>query len=371
MRAQAPLVAVANRVFQLARAQRMAGYVAIALGGEGTNKILLYWHGDVPGALAQALRAPQGNIRIELHQVPYSLATLDHEARRIIGSDRRVREAGPLPDFTGLDIGVDPSAMSNGAVTIASTVRTVVHAAPPLQPAVFRWDDIAPFWGGAAIRRSIFGGYNYCTTSFAATPNGGGTTVMLSAYHCGTNKTWQTGNGTRTYGTSDAGNRGLDAMRLTVSGGYGPAVYIGPYNSASGIGVAGTNPTFINSYTCYSGSWSGEVCANQIKQINQYVDFGDGPIGPGQWTELAAPNDAAVGPGDSGGPMYIYVESNQRIRAEGSITGIDISPGFVAKCRGLADPDGKRSGRPCSRRAFSVDINAILPQFGLQILTSP
>jgi streptogrisin D len=366
MLAQLPLSEAANRIHELAAAQQLSGIAGTAFVND--RKVVLYWQGSLPIAMTDLLRELRQNVAIEVRKVPYSLATLDKEARRIMDVapaqwGTRVTHVGPLPDFSGLQVGIDPSSAAEGKTTIRSSVKTVVNAAPPAVPAAWRWGDTPPFYGGAAIDRpgTFPGTYYYCTTGWAARRRSNNQEVMITARHCGTNKDWRTPEGNRLVGHSDGGNAGLDAM--SISGGdYSPFIYIGSWDSSSSLRVGSSGYPSVNQYYCTSGSWSGAVCNNRAQTVNAYADIsGLGRIGPGTWT-LNANNLSAAGQGDSGGPTFAFTNSNTRARAIGMIEAIDGN--YERPCGGIPED------RLCASRVFSVQVPNILNGLSLNLQTA-
>ena len=355
--AQAPLIAAADRIQQLVDARQLAGFAGTEVDGDA---LVLYWHGSVPAALGKALDQVRRSVPMRVRPARYPLATLDAEARRLLAaySDGAVKltSAGPLRDYSGLEVGVDPSTTASARRAIRSKVPLVIVDHAPAVPAS-RWADSSPFWGGAGITR----GSVACSTAFAAKKNSNNSEVMITARHCGVNATWNTLQGGVLYGTSNAGNNaGLDAMLL---GGrpYDGFIYVGPYTSVSGARVSSRGNPSNGAIVCHGGAFSGEVCNTRVSGVNMYeVVGGIGTIGPGFWT-LHGGNIATAGPGDSGGPTYGYTAS-QTIHANGIIIAIDGN--YAQTCRGY------QGGRICSIRTFSTNINSIVSAFGLTILTN-
>jgi streptogrisin D len=355
MLAQAPLAAASDRIQQLVDARRLSGFAGTELDGD---TLVLYWHGAVPAVLGQALGQIRREVPVQVRPARYSLATLLAEARRLLGAYSegavKLTSAGPLDDYSGLEVGVDPSTPASTRRAIRSKVPVVLVDQAQAVPAS-RWFDSSPFWGGAAIART---GNVACSTAFGARKSNGAE-VMISARHCGVNQTWRTAGGGVLYGTSNAGNHaGLDAMLLGGQN-YQGYIYVGPYTSNSSRRVTSRGNPGNQTVICHGGAFSGEVCGTTVAGINRFVNVqGVGTVGPGFWT-VHGGNVATAGPGDSGGPSYRKTATI--LRAHGIIIAIDLN--FGQRCQGIPD-------RFCSIRTFSTNIDNIMSVFTLAILTS-
>lgn len=356
MLAQAPLAAASDRIQELVEARRLSGFAGTELAGD---TLVLYWHGAVPAVLSQTVGQIRREVRVQVRAARYSLATLVAEARRLLSaySDGAVTltSAGPLDDYSGLQVGVDPTTSASARRTIRSKVPVVIVDRAPAVPAS-RWYDTSPFWGGAAIKNAA--GDVYCSTAFGARKSNG-TEVMISARHCGVNQDWYTGGGGLFYGTSNRGNNaGLDAMLLGGTN-YAGYIYVGPYTSNTSRRVTSRGNPANGTVICHGGAFSGEVCGTTVSGINQFVQVqGIGTVGPGFWT-VHGGNVATAGQGDSGGPSYR--KTTDTLRANGIIIAIDLAYG--QQCQGIPD-------RLCSIRTFSTNIDNIMSVFTLAILTS-
>jgi hypothetical protein len=154
MRAQASLAAAADRIQQLVDALRLSGFAGTELDEDA---VVLYWHGALPAVLSRALDQIRRDVRVQVRAARYSLATLLAEARRLLDayadSAVRLTSVGPLDDFSGLRVGVDPSTSASARRAIRSRVPVVIVDRAPAVPAS-RWYDTSPFWGGAAIENA-------------------------------------------------------------------------------------------------------------------------------------------------------------------------------------------------------------------------
>jgi len=357
MEAQAPLVAAADRIQALAAGPGWDGFAGVGVD-HVARSVVVFTAGDPPSTVDTVANG----VRVEVKRVPYSLARLDAEARRIARQNPKVvTQVGPLPDFTGLSVAVGSTALLRTARTsIRSDLKITwtVRRAPAR--AFWRWDDSSPFFGGAAIDRltnPITRTYAYCTTGFAARKSSG-QEAMITARHCGTNVDWRTPVGDRFVGRTEGGNAALDATVMTGAD-YSPAIYVGTWDSSLARTVVGAGNPAQNSWVFPSGSFSGAWVV-QVRQVNQYANVEGQLTGPGFFTEDSS-RRGVVGNGDSGGPVA-QGATTTTVTARGIIDAIDLRA--EAPCLGRTD-----SGRRCAWRAFHVNIAQVLSGLGLTIQT--
>lgn len=107
--------------------------------------------------------------------------------------------------------------------------------------------------------------------------------------------------------------------------------------------------TAVGSNVCYSGAYSGTVCANQITGTGVTISYG-APYGCYDNLTLTTNTNGtpAAGNGDSGGPVYI--SSGANAYAAGFISGIQNG---TTTCTG--DP-GATGGRNCSYKVIYAPI---------------
>ncbi len=211
-------------------------------------------------------------------------------------------------------------------------VRTVPDEPEDLLPAA-RNNDTSPFWGGARLTVG-------CTTGFPW--KSGSTEMMLTAGHCyptgstsvatpsqamgkvtsGSRENWTTGVGTQ-YLTGQSTYRGdLALIEMTGSRLAGYSVYRGGPGSNSSGGLTGMwsrSPNLGDQY-CTGGMMSGEQCGWSVKwsAAGNYTYSGSGEIARRVWR--GEKYGLCIIGGDSGGPVYTVVGSNQ-ILAKGIISG--------------------------------------------------
>lgn len=183
-----------------------------------------------------------------------------------------------------------------------------------------RSDAQAP-WKGGAIMRHGSTNWHICSTGFSVLRGTNGFT--LSAAHCdehvtGDNWAWYDGalNDTITTGGAQVSLSGalLDSMLIDPVGGTTGLVFGGAWNEPSStyryqLSVAGSASTFLGDHLCTSGANSGEHCR---LLVTDHDDVACGGAVCHRWI-AASPdtNGVAVVGGDSGGPVYTNLGSDQ------------------------------------------------------------
>jgi hypothetical protein len=351
MDAQRPLVELAKRIRQASDQNALRGYAGAELDLDA-NRVILYWQGQVPTGLT---RLPRGGVNLEVRRAPYSLATLDAESRRLSAAYKgvvQINSIGPLRDYSGLAVKVDPSIGANRArQLLKSSVPLTITERPAATPLYDRWADAPPFWGGAVITSSVA----TCSTGFAVTRSG--TSAMMTSRHCGMNVDWRTPIDSRFVGRTTIGDATRDSALLTGSS-YDPYIYIGDYRSTTGDNVSGWHYPFVGEHVCMGGGLTGEVCGNRVDEIQVYVQ--NGTVGPGYWT-IQVSQLAAAGNGDSGGPSY--TRDSLGIHATGIITLGTLTS--LVPCIGYTG-----GGRKCYYEIFSTNVGNNLSTLGAQLKTT-
>ncbi|WP_422739637.1 hypothetical protein ACN263_10670 [Micromonospora sp. WMMD729] len=362
-RAQAPLVALADQIQQRVAKQRLSGFTGVAVD-VAARQVTLYWKGAPPAAFIKGLTMAEG-VRLGTVAVPYSLAELDREARRIAQENQStVASVGPRDDFRGLTVAVDREAVSGfrASADLASTIPLTVTTSARTEPAS-RWTDVVPYWSGNAIQRPVgSGNVVRCSTAFAGKTTSG-TDVMVTSYHCGKNTEWKSPGNGWIVGNSNAGQASIDSMLITGSY-YEGNMYVGDYQSNQGVPIYGAGNPALNSWVFSSGSHSGASVV-QVQAVNKYINLeGVGTVGPGFYT-VNTDGVASIGQGDSGGPIAqaVSVSGGTAIYGRGVITGG--SPDTAGPCQGV-----QSSGRQCWRETFHVNIYEVMARWGITIGSS-
>lgn len=363
------------RMVRQGKAQAVADAIDIAVrrygldGFTGTkvapDSVTLYWKGAVPQTIKRI--TDRAKVRVDIRASRFSQKEFEAAAKNAIehppaGVTSEISSAGPTADFTALNVAtakpVTTTAtpkVSAGGIPLRFTVE------PSATPAISRWDDIPPFWGGDAISRQVPNGVVYCSTAFPVTTVGG-TDGMLSAQHCGANQEWRTPNGDRLVGRSNAGNGPTDSMLITGGALYGTRIYVGPWDAdqTSNRPIANSANPAEDSFVFASGSSSG-ASVLRVSAVDQFVNVDGRPVGPGFRT-VNDEGEATVGQGDSGGPVASsFGDDVTRVTARGVIDAVFAPYGA---CVGR-----QQEGRLCSTRSFHVNITAALAPYGAQVKT--
>jgi len=366
-REQAPLVGLSYQIREAVKRNHLTDYTGVSVDVPN-HTVKLYWKGTPPAALRAGLRVPK-DVKLADFAVPYSLAQLDQEERRIM-DDHPATIAGVAlgSDYAGIAVTLDQAAGDVAALarTVTSAVPLTFTSGTRPTAATWRFDDALPFWAGGAYRHPAGGGnFYYCSAGF-----GGHTwdsvNVDVTAGHCGTSVDLQTGTGFR-FGHSNAGYGPMDSM-LISGGEYDSAMYNGAWNENTGVPIYGAGDPSLFTYVLASGAFSGSSVV-QVTGVNAYANVKDqGLTGPGIWT--TEPNEnPTIGEGDSGGPVVQTVtlpDGHFAILAGGIITaGQNDYSGNT--CQGIQDPT-----RHCGWHSFQVQIEDIMSHWGVTIgVTSP
>lgn len=338
------------------------------------NLLNLYWHGPQPAAVSKEIAAGRTRgLQVKVYSAPYTLAQLTAEQDRLAtrymskakSTDPKVMSIGPKPDGAGLLIGVAPDAASMRAAraAISSTVAFDVIAGDSPTRAT-RGLDTQPFWGGSYMENwGPIGDEpeGSCTMGFSAVRNL--LPVMLTAAHCGAGgNVWRLSNGSY-YGQEQEitpAGHDYDAMLINVPSNQG-AIYDGPsfYNGDTNNGkpVAGYAGTAVGDRFCTSGSYSGTIC--NIRAMVVGVTINMGGYGEVKKTVLSEQQDgiAAVGNGDSGGPVFQPTgTNNSQATARGTISAIPGQSVYWRPCQGVPGVPNDQQGRHCSYRFYFPDI---------------
>ena len=109
--AQMPLADAASQIHELWQTAELQGFTGIRLDN-ARREVVLYWKGQVPPTMAALVQALRASVPVRVVDRRYSLSELQGEARRLVeldlaGTGVNVVEAGPLPDFSGIRVGIE------------------------------------------------------------------------------------------------------------------------------------------------------------------------------------------------------------------------------------------------------------------------
>ncbi|MFV2110487.1 S1 family peptidase [Micromonospora sp. LOL_015] len=339
------------------------------------NTLTVYWHGELTTAVEIVIaKVRRAGIDVEVRAAAYSLHTLEEEADRLAGqqfSSGHVVLVGPAPDGNSLEVGVTLAEGDRRASTDLREVSDELTGSVKLDvslesPAEFttRFADTQPYWGGALI---LSGGA--CTSGFGVRGINGAARYLLTAAHCGAGQ-WRTGNGTVIGNTLSNTTVEYDGMLILTNAGYsvyeGPSFASGDTNTGRNISAASTN--HVGNLVCSGGSFSGSACGWTVQALNQTLTPIGGPTIRGLVRAEGANRVAAVGNGDSGGP--VYVQSGNSGTARGIISLRSANRDEIVPCNGVPSGDiNDPNSRQCSWKWWYVDINEQLSRLSVNFLT--
>jgi len=186
---------------------------------------------------------------------------------------------------------------------------------------------------------------------------------MLTAGHCGDNgDTVYNGTGATVMGTVSGDDNTKDSMIINTSA--AGRIYVDGFNSNTSKPVKMAFNSYQDTLVCTSGAMTGEHCKIRIKNIGLTINVGYS-IHP---VVKAVHDDglAAVGEGDSGGPVVSQDSGGFMgngdfvlVYAQGTITALDLN-GQVS-CASLYPTT-------CSKTMFYVDIMDSLAYYNSNIV---
>ncbi|MFI1018797.1 hypothetical protein [Streptomyces sp. NPDC020965] len=204
-------------------------------------------------------------------------------------------------------------AVTGRRATAPLTTPLPAPAAAPFQDpginAPHRYQDNAPFSGGAAIRTATT---PPCTSGLAVKVSTGQVYLTTSASCFPHNGPVQTEVGATPLGTAFHRVPQVDTV---VIGGrtYGGRIYVGGLVTSSTIPVASAGAATVGPVEhCYSGRTSGEVCANKVVSLNGQL------CGPRECTYglIVTRGGSPPQPGDQGAPFYFKDAAGAHVRGQ-------------------------------------------------------
>ncbi|MEU8116275.1 hypothetical protein [Micromonospora sp. NPDC048947] len=344
LRLQQRMNTAAERITKVAERSPNSGFAGV-VADPTTRHLQVYWKGEPPASLVATARS---TVATTVLPAAYSQRELLAAADRLRAkAGNEITTVGPRADGAGLLVGTQDGLLGATAMAgVPVTVETRVAAAPAT-----RWDDSAPWWGGAAWRNTTTGGG--CSTGFGVFKNGNAR--ILSAAHCGNLNNVATDPTGQSMGTVSTRNAGTDTLLL--SAGAGGRVF---NNSTAANGdvvsefsnqVIGASASQVGNWVCTSGAYSGTRCSIQVKARNLCINVRDFGQVCGQVQAENTTGANAVGQGDSGGPVEIVNAANTlQVWATGTTTAIDDT--FTSTtCTGYV-----KTGRVCAWRFYYEDI---------------
>ena len=356
------------------------------------HELKVFWHGALPESVEQYVKdARNGDMTVTVTAAPYTENELLAEIDRITvlslhdgaSTGQRSMIAAPAHDGTAIEVqvgGLPAHTTAEAALDLVPALEsdyplsvTLIEAVEP----AYRFIDFPPHAGGALITSGTS-----CSSAFGVTGLNGAATYMLTAAHCGEG-TWRTGRVVTSDGSvyqSTLGNtiptRDLahDGQAILTPAGSSPYIYVGaginPDNGDLGsntvVRVAGASYTTNGNHVCNGGSYSGTICSIQVVATAATVVYDPPANGVGRVTNMGIAQrlgSAAVGNGDSGGPVYMP-GGNGTVFANGIVSGQIRGTGHNAACIGWAPP-----GRECSSTMIYGHLPDIMHHIGVRINT--
>jgi hypothetical protein len=371
MQTQMRLIYGADQISAAAKgAKGMAGIIV------STDKweLDVYWKGQLPDPVAEAIGKQRNDIGVNLREARYSEAELADAVSRIVEGGG-ITSAGPLSDGSGIIVGVPGDEASGWDLPEVRAAGVPVTILPYVKAmlASDRQHDNPPYKGGAMMHWPLGGGYiGLCTSGFSIRQ--GGISKMLSAGHCRDDGDTVLDGNNNTIGTVEQDNNTRDTLLIGTSA--QGSTYIGAHNSSTSKPHHMALGAYVNTLVCTSGAMSGQHCNVRVKQVNQTILVDDGT--GGSYTihpVVMAEQDAhttAVAQGDSGGPVMAQDQSTNWWGGGGiyynypggTITALD--PSTTVPC-----PPTAYSPTVCAWRMFYVDIMDSLEYYGAVIAPPP
>jgi hypothetical protein len=351
-----------------------SGYIESVNDADAATTVLL-WHGSSPLQQAAIDRGAEVGVTVTIRPRQYDRETLDAAAADALDRPEQfpgfqvAQAVAVSPDYDGVIVegsfvgpqSAGPRTVSLRAPGIARTAPAGVAAklvfARPDKPYGTRVNDSAPYNAGGFMVDPTVGSGNrakVCSTGFAIKQNG--ISFATTARHC-LNHNYKAYNGSGRYGDGVV-NSGDGAGRTLNSRGS-KLMFDGAFNNRNGYTkkVIGYGTVAIGDKICTSGGNSGATCGIKIYESGVWYNDGFSRVSTIR-ARLSHPTDAAVAPGDSGGPVFVTAGSG-KVRAVGMIqTG----------ATGWGDPDWRvcptnQGNSDCSMRVgftlMSVIVNTI------------
>lgn len=337
---QEKLVKAADRVTAAVRTQGDIGFAGIVAAPEN-RELRVYWKGDTPERIDDLVGRLRRDVPVSVLPAAYSARELESETNRLgRTSGGAITSIAPNVDGSGLTVSGAAYGLTRSKVA-DSAVPVTVEAGVTPTPAS-RWDDAAPWLGGAAWRTTGTG--RGCSTGFAVTA--GGASWMLSAAHCGSIGQTATDPTGQVIGPIAYANTSRDVMLIRAS--TAGRVYNnnpGTVSPEFSNPVVGTSASYVGMWLCTSGAYSGTICLCQVKMTNVTIYLAESVLYGLALLENPTRKNVA-GQGDSGGPVETPEPSGTTQQyAVGVISLIDTSA--QVPCTGYVP-----NGRVCSWRLY-------------------
>ena len=133
---QMPLADASSQMYELWWREGLQGFTGMRLDND-KGEVIFYWKGQVPHRMAVLVRTLRASIPVRVVERRYSLVELQREAKRLVeldlsGAGVNVTEAGPLPDFSGIGVGIETTERPDLAQRI-DWARQIIESDFPLE----------------------------------------------------------------------------------------------------------------------------------------------------------------------------------------------------------------------------------------------
>lgn len=323
MAEQVALVDAASVIRSAVEASEPRGYAGLGLVD---GHVTLWWKGAVPADITAAVKSVEKLAEVRVEPAKYSGKELKAAAaklRRVVAKDQSdaAHTVRIKTDGSGLEVAVDTTGGARVPALPATGVKTNTVAAKKPQQHATRFDDVAPWTGGARLWN---GGGALCTSGFGVRDLADNTPYVLTAAHCGPlGGEWFDGVGdpigfmVKRHGPHD--------VALLSAASAGSDVYVGGLHESTKVPVAGWTEVVPGQILCQSGQTTAEIKGAPICNLEvqfHYTDEQDLV----EATQLDG-EESGYG-GDSGGPLY-QVNPDGSVLAAGTHTsGLGSGIGF-------------------------------------------
>ena len=138
---QMPLADASSQIYELWQREGLQGFTGMRFDND-KGEVILYWKGQVPHRMVALVRTLRTSVPVRVVERPYSLVELQREARRLVeldlsGAGVNVTQAGPLPDFSGIGVGIEPTErLDRAPQVIESDFLLEFTVAPAPEPLI-------------------------------------------------------------------------------------------------------------------------------------------------------------------------------------------------------------------------------------------
>ena len=108
---QMPLADASSKIHKLWQEANLQGFTGVRFDND-RGVVILYWKGEIDPRMSELVTTLNTSVPVQVVDRPYSLRALQEEAKRLVELSPatlgvNVAEAGPLPNLSGLSVGVE------------------------------------------------------------------------------------------------------------------------------------------------------------------------------------------------------------------------------------------------------------------------